>query len=85
MRMQNSPVQLDMAPFSENAGILFGEATKISRPFKWKQLKPYINVPEFAQVRIKAIPVLQTLNGIVYYSHQVVAINNAKLKGILPV
>jgi len=34
-----------MAPFSENAGILFGEASKISLPFKWKHLKPYTNVP----------------------------------------
>jgi hypothetical protein len=69
-----------MAPFSENAGILFGEASKISRPFKWKYLKTYTKIPEFQQLMIKAVPILRSLNGIVYYSHQVVAINNSQLK-----
>ena len=74
-----SSKKLDMAPFSENAGILFGEAAKISRPFMWKHLKTYTNIPEFKRLQENAMPILKSLNGIVYYSHQVVAINNSRL------
>jgi hypothetical protein len=72
--------KIDMTPFSENAGVLFGEATKISRPFQWKHLKPYITIPEFANLINRAGPLLEALRGVVYYSNQVVAINNSKLK-----
>lgn len=75
-----SSKQIDMAPFSENASIMFGEASKISRPFKWKHLKPYIDNPQFKKMDEKAEPILRSLNGIVYYSQQVVAINNSTLK-----
>lgn len=71
---------IDMTPFSDNAGTLFGEAAKISRPFKWKHLKPYTNIPEFQRLRVRGEPILRALGGIVYYSHQVVAINNSSLK-----
>jgi len=72
--------ELDMAPFSENAGILFGEAAKISRPFKFQHLKAYTDAPEALILYKKSIPLVQTLHGIVYYSHQVVAINDSPLK-----
>ena len=72
--------KINMAPFSDNASTLFGEAAKISRPFKWKHLKPYTNIPEFKRLRIQGEPILRALGGIVYYSHQVVAINNSSLK-----
>ena len=72
--------KLDMTPFSDNAGTLFSEAIKISRPFQWKHLKSYLNTPEYKSMIQRAIPLIQTLQGIVYYSNQVVAINNAKLK-----
>ncbi len=39
--------KIDMTPFSDNAGTLFSEAIKISRPFQWKHLKPYLDIPEF--------------------------------------
>jgi hypothetical protein len=68
-----------MEPFSDNASILFGEAAKISRPFKWKHLKAYLDIPEFKQLNEKAKPILVALNGIVYYSQQVVVINNSRL------
>ena len=42
-----SSKQIDMTPFSDNAGILFSEAVKISRPFQWKYLKEYTFVPEY--------------------------------------
>jgi len=72
--------KIDMAPFSDNAGILFGEAVKISRPFKWKHMKAYLNsTPEFQKLGLKAAPIIQSLSGIVYYSHQVVAINNSQI------
>ena len=71
--------QLNMEPFSDNASILFGEAAKISRPFKWKHLKAYLDIPEFKQLQGKAQPILIALNGIVYYSQQVVVINNSRL------
>ncbi len=72
--------KMDMTPFSDNAGILFSEATKISRPFQWKHLKQYITIPEFANLINRAGPLLEALRGVVYYSNQVVAINNSKLK-----
>ena len=72
--------KIDMTPFSENAGVLFSEATKISRPFQWKHLKPYITIPEFKYLNERAGPLLEALRGVVYYSNQVVAINNSKLK-----
>ena len=71
--------QIDMTPFSDNAGTMFSEAVKISRPFQWKYFKPTASVPEFRQMLQQAQPLFQALNGIVYYSNQVVAINNAKL------
>jgi len=70
---------MDMTPFSDNAGILLSEAVKISRPFQWKHLKEYTFVPEFQFILKRAAPLFDALNGIVYYSNQVVAINNAKL------
>jgi len=69
-----------MTPISENAGTLFAEATKISRPFQWKHLKPYITIQEFERVAKRALPLLAALRGVVYYSNQVVAINNSKFK-----
>jgi hypothetical protein len=71
--------KIDMSPFSDNAGTLFSEAVKISRPFQWKHLKPYTSVPEFQHLAISSKPLILALQGIVFYSNQVVAINNAKL------
>jgi hypothetical protein len=71
--------QIDMTPFSDNAGTLFSEAVKVSRPFQWKHLKEYTFVPEYQIVLKRAQPLFGGLNGIVYYSNQVVAINNSKL------
>ena len=73
-------LKIDLTPFSENAGTLFGEATKISRPFQWKHLKQYLTIPEFEFLAKRAVPLLESLRGVVYYSNQVVAINNSKLK-----
>jgi hypothetical protein len=67
-----------MAPFSDNAGTLFSEATKVSRPFQWKHLKPYTRIDEFQNVVKTAQPLFEALRGVVYYSNQVVAINNSK-------
>jgi len=71
--------KLDMSPFADNAGTLFSEATKISRPFQWKYCKPYSTIPEAQHLYFEAVPLLRVLHGIVYYSNQVVAINNSKL------
>jgi hypothetical protein len=71
--------KMDMTPFSENAGTLFGEAVKVSRPFQWKHCKPYLFIPEFNSMIVSAKPLLIVLRGVVYYSNQVVAINNSKL------
>jgi hypothetical protein len=68
-----------MSPFADNTGTTFSESTKISRPFLWKYCKPYISIPEFQKLYTEAIPMLEALHGIVYYSNQVVAINNATL------
>ena len=67
-----------MAPFSDNAGTLFGEATKVSRPFQWKHVKPYLNIEEFQAILKSARPLFEALRGVVYYSNQVVAINKSK-------
>jgi hypothetical protein len=74
-----SSKQMDMSPFSDNAGTLFSEAAMVSRPFQWKYLQEYTSVPEFQSILKRATPLFDALNGIVYYSNQVVAINNAKL------
>ena len=50
-----------------------------TRPFQWKYCKPYTLIPEAQRFGAEAIPLLEALHGIVYYSNQVVAINNAKL------
>ena len=72
--------KINMEPFADNAGILFNEAVKISRPFQFKNLKIYIDVPEYLSIKEKSGPLLYALKGIVYYSHQIVVINNSKLK-----
>ena len=71
--------KMDMTPFSENAGTLFSEAMKVSRMFQWKHCKPYLFIPEFNSMVVIAKPLLSGLRGVVYYSNQVVAINNSKL------
>lgn len=71
--------KLDMNPFAENTATLFGEAVKISRTFQWKHCKPYTFIPEFQNLFLRAIPIIDVLKGVVYYSNQVVAINNSKL------
>ena len=71
--------EMDMSPFSDNTASLFGEANKISRPFSWKHFKPHQDNPEFRKMVLEAVPLIQSLRGIVYYSYQVVAINNSKL------
>jgi len=72
--------KMNMAPFSDNAGTMFNEAARIGHIFKWKHLKRYTKIPEFQKAFVEAIPILETLKGIVYYSNQVVAINNSDLK-----
>ncbi len=71
--------KLDMNPFAENTATLFGEAVKISRTFQWKHCKPYTSIPEFQTMFQRATPIIDVLRGVVYYSNQVVAINNSKL------
>ena len=73
-----SSKQIDMTPFSDNAGTLFSQAVKVSHPFQWKYLKEYTDVSEYQFILKRAQPLFRALNGIVYYSNQVVAINNAK-------
>jgi len=72
--------QIDLEPFSENANILFGETSKMSRPFMWKYLHVYTKRPEYQRLIKNTEPILRILNGIVYYSHQIVAISNSRLK-----
>ncbi len=71
--------KMDMSPFAENTGILFAEAAKVSRPFEFKTLRPYASAPEFDEAKVQAEPLMVALRGVVFYSNQVVAINNAKL------
>ena len=71
--------KMDMAPFSENTGVLFAEAAKVSRPFQFKQLRPYVSLPEFQDARARSEPLLVAFRGVVYYSNQVVAIGNSSL------
>jgi hypothetical protein len=71
--------QIDLEPFSENADILFGETNKLNRPFMWKYLSVYTKLPEYQRLIKNTEPILRILNGLVYYSHQIVAISNSKL------
>jgi hypothetical protein len=74
-----SSKEIDMEPFADNTATLFLEGAKIGRPFPWVSLRPYIEVPGFAEMRQRSITVLAGLKGIVRYSNQVVALNDAKL------
>ncbi len=71
--------RMDMSPFAENTSMFFAEAIKIERPFEYKNLKDYTTIPELQKIRKIAPPILQALKGIIYYSNQVVAINNSNL------
>lgn len=71
--------KMDMSPFAENTRTLFAEAIKIERPFQYKNLQTYTTMPELQKARIIAAPILKSLKGIIYYSNQLVAINNARL------
>jgi hypothetical protein len=71
--------RMDMAPFSENTGVMFAEAAKVSRPFQFKNLRPYVALPEFQENRERSEPLLKALRSVVFYSNQVVAIANSKL------
>jgi hypothetical protein len=71
--------RLDLAPFSENSGVMFSDAAKVSRPFQYNYLRPYLDAPEMAFVLKRTAPLLQAFRGVVYYSNQVVAIGNSKL------
>ena len=71
--------ELDMAPFSDNTRILFGEAVIVSRPFQWKYLKPYSAIPEYEAIVEAGIPLKRAMRNIVYYSNQVVAIKTSTL------
>ena len=71
--------KINIQPFSDNAGILFGEAVKISRPFQFKNLSTYTDVEEYYTIKDKSVPLLKALKGIVYYSNQIVVIYNSRL------
>lgn len=71
--------KMNMAPFAENTAVMFAEAAKVSRPFQFKTLRPYVLLPEFQQVRGRSEPLLKALRGVAYYSNQVGAIANSTL------
>ena len=71
--------KMNIAPFSENTGVLFAEAAKVARPFQFKNLRSYTTLPAFQESRERSAPILRALRGVVYYSNQVVAIGNSKL------
>jgi hypothetical protein len=74
-----SSKRMDMSPFAENTGTLYVEAAKIARPFRFTTLKPYLNIPEAETLRSRSYPVMSALRGVVMYSNQLVALNNANL------
>jgi hypothetical protein len=67
--------EMDMTPFAENTGILFSEATKVSRPVRWTHLKPYSSIPELTELRSRSQPLIRGLRAIVLYSNQLVSLN----------
>jgi hypothetical protein len=72
--------KMDMTPFSDNTGTLFVEASKVARPFHWNYLKPHVDFSEFKGTMNKAAIIFRGLKGIVYYSNQLVSLNNARMK-----
>lgn len=72
--------KMDMVPFSQNAVTMFAEAAKVSVPFQFRELKRYQNLPEGQALRAKAAPLIVALKGLVMYSNQLVALNNAQMK-----
>lgn len=71
--------EIDMEPFSDNAGILFNEAVKVSRPFQFKKLALYTDTEEYNRIKQKSVPLITALKGLVYYSNQLVAVQNSHL------
>ena len=74
-----SSKKMDMTPFSQNAGMMYAEAAKINTPFQFRELQRYLNEPEIVELQSAAVPVLIGWQGLVRYSNQLVALNNAKL------
>lgn len=72
--------KMDMTPFSQNATTMYTEAVKISSPFPFKELKKYLDIPQIAELRGSAAPVIAGWKGLVMYSNQLVSLNNARLK-----
>ena len=66
---------IDMTPFAENTAAIFAEAAKVSRPFKFRHLRPYADIPERQEVLQKSTPLVRGLRGVVMYSNQLVALN----------
>jgi hypothetical protein len=58
---------------------LFTEATKVSSPYPWVELKNYKWVPELRQLQEQALPVIAGLKGLILYSNQLVALNSSQL------
>ena len=74
-----SSKRMDMTPFSENAGVLFVEAAKVSRPFNWQHLKPPVDLPEAKNMFQNAAILYRGFSAITNYSNQLVALNTAKM------
>jgi hypothetical protein len=66
---------IDMTPFAENTAMMFGEAAKVSRVFRFDNLRPYAGTPELLEMRAKAQPLIRGLRAVVMYSNQLVALN----------
>ncbi len=71
--------KMDMSPFSQNVITLFNEATKVSSPYPWVELKKYKSVPELRELQTQAQPVIAGLKGLILYSNQLVALNSSQL------
>ncbi len=57
-----SSKRMDMSPFSENAGVLFVEAAKVSRPFRWNYNRPHLDSTVMSVMRQKAAMVFDGLD-----------------------
>lgn len=72
-------VELDMQPFSDNTTVLFHEAAKVDRPFRFKALANYRKIKPYMLLKEEAAPILYGLKGITCYSNQIVAISNSSM------
>jgi len=72
--------KMDMTPFAQNTETMYAAVTKLNVPFQFRELQKYMDEPSLVKVYNSGGSVLDDWRGLVWYSNQLVALNNSRLK-----